>query len=451
MKRLKIRTRITLWYAVFSIMFAVLISSALFGALDRLETNETKVRLLEATSNTAELVEDASKDRIYKKSIKYYSDGVYLSIYGENGDLIVGKRPIQLINLPDFNDENYTMIKDADQNQWFVYDNRAEIKDETVWIRTISKGYRDSYLYSSELKFFMFIIPLMIAVSLIGGHIITSRAFKPVMKIINTAKSIEADSDFSRRISVYENGDEINELSETINQMLDRLKGTFDKEKQFTSDVSHELRTPLAVIVSQSQYALEDMEYREKALTTINNEARRMADTVNKLLMLSRSDAGRLTIEKEVIDLSELCEIIGEQQKELLLDRGMDLEYEVEEGIKTLGDEALIIRMILNLLDNGAKYAGPGKIWLTLKKCQGYAFCHIADEGPGVPKEFRESIWERFFCVDKSRSNDESTGLGLPMVKALAKVHGGDAYLEDSDEGGACFTIKLPIIDEDED
>ena len=238
--------------------------------------------------------------------------------------------------------------------------------------------------------------------------------------------------------------------------MFDRLEKSFNDEKQFTSDASHELRTPLAVIISQSDYALEDAGYREKALRVINGEARRMSGLVDRLLTFARSDSGRLTMENEDIDLSALCEDIAEQQSYLAEERGVTVEADVQPGIHVTGDETMLIRIILNLTDNAMKYGvaedGTGTVRLSLNReqCDGaeMACCSVEDSGPGISQEDMEHIWERFFRADRSRSS-EGYGLGLSMVDALVKAHGGHVRAQSVPGEGSCFSFLLPLRSED--
>ncbi|MDO4545083.1 MAG: HAMP domain-containing sensor histidine kinase, partial [Bacillota bacterium] len=247
--------------------------------------------------------------------------------------------------------------------------------------------------------------------------------------------------------------DEIYRLGDTFNHMFDKLERTFEEEKQFTSDVSHELRTPLAVIISQSDYGLEDESYRQQALEVINREARRMSGLVNRLLTLARSDAGRLKMERGQVDLSALCESIIQQQATVAAERGFEVVSEIQPDVKVLGDETMLIRVILNLMENALKYgkrqaadAGVSPVILRLERQGRFARLSVADRGQGIAVKDLERIWERFYRADHSRS-DEGAGLGLSMVKALVKAHGGKVELESAPGEGSCFTVTLPLED----
>jgi len=303
-------------------------------------------------------------------------------------------------------------------------------------------------MFSFALKIAAFALPVLVIVAAIGGFIITRRALKPVRKIVETAEEIGRDGNLSRRIDFKGNStskDEIFSLITTFNKMFDKLQAAFDKEKQFTSDVSHELRTPLAVIISQSDYAKSDPEYMEKALGVINREAKRMSGLVNKLLTLSRSDAGRLKLENVPVEFSDMCELVAMQQEPLAEARGQTLTADIEPGLMVMGDDAMLIRVLLNLTENAMKYGKEGgNIKITLTSEGDYAKCSVADDGIGIAEENIERIWERFYRVDSSRT-EEGSGLGLSMVEALVKAHGGHVDVKSVLGEGSVFSVYLPI------
>ena len=207
------------------------------------------------------------------------------------------------------------------------------------------------------------------------------------------------------------------------------------------------MRTPLAVIISQSDYALEDEDYRVRALEKINNEARRMSNLVNELLTLSRSDAGRLIFEKHKVSLDQVCHMVAEQQEAVASEKDISIETDIEDGIDIIGDESMLIRILLNLMDNAVKYSGNGKrVALSLFREGNFAVCSVEDDGIGISAEELDRIWERFYRADESRS-EEGSGLGLAMVAALVKAHGGRTEVTSTTGEGSCFKVYFPIPD----
>lgn len=409
-------------------------------------------KLMDHVADASEEIESFGENFIIDEDLDFYEDGVYLSIYTEDGDLLEGRRPVELPELPALKDKAVVKMNDEQGQTWYVYDSSFEMGSQAVWVRGIVKDFAEQSTFYFMLKLVLVACPALVIIAAAGGYIISRRAFRPVRNIISTVEEISRDGDLTRRIALQDGilqdaaaKDEIHKLAKNFNSMFDRIEESFEKEKQFTSDVSHELRTPLSVIISQSDYARTDEEYREKALEVINREAKRMAGLVNRLLTLSRSDSGRLVLENDEIDFSEMCEMVAMQQEPAASRKNIELTADIEPGIKVTGDDAMLIRIILNLTDNAIKYSRQnGHVRLSLKTAGDFACCSVEDDGIGIPEKDLERIWERFYRVDSSRS-EEGSGLGLAMVEALVKAHGGYTDVRSSLGEGSRFDVYIPI------
>ena len=453
MNKLSITTKITIWYTVFLLIITGTLLWIFFYMGNTRAAEITKTALMNAVVDAREEITHSDGDFVIDKDLIFYENGVYLSIYDESGDLIEGRRPAELTVLPEFTDDEMKKLSDEKGNSWYVYDSTFEVEGQQIWVRGIGKDFVEEGMLPFMMKLVAFMIPGLVAVAALGGFIITRRAFRPVRTILTTVDDIRKDGDLSRRINLGETRtrkqaqDEIHQLASTFNSMFDRLEETFEKEKQFTSDVSHELRTPLAVIISQSDYAKGDPEYRQQALEVINREARRMSGLVNRLLTLSRSDAGRLKLEKTKVDFSDMCEMVALQQSSIAEQKDIRIETDIQQGVFVKGDETMLIRILLNLMENAVKYGKTGGYAkLTLSSSGGYAECSVSDNGIGMAPEHLTRIWERFYRVDASRS-EEGEGLGLSMVDALVKAHGGRAEVSSVLGEGSCFTVKFPLAE----
>ena len=452
MKRFSITTKITIWYTIFLVIITIGFLSVMAYVGNVRASEIARSKLMDHVADASEEIESFGENFIIDKELDFYEDGVYLSIYTENGDLLEGRRPVELPELPALKDKAVVKMNDEQGQTWYVYDSSFEMGNQAVWVRGIVKDFAEQSTYSFMLKLVIIACPALVVIAALGGYIITRRAFRPVRNIIGTVEEISRDGDLTRRIDMQDGGlpdtaakDEIYKLAKNFNSMFDRIEKTFEKEKQFTSDVSHELRTPLSVIISQSDYARTDEEYREKALEVINREAKRMAGLVNRLLTLSRSDSGRLVLESDEIDFSDMCELVAMQQEPAARQRGLELTADIQPGIKVTGDDAMLIRVILNLTDNAIKYSREnGHIRLSLKATGDFACCSVEDDGIGIPEEDLEKIWERFYRVDISRT-EEGSGLGLAMVEALVKAHGGYTDVSSSLGEGSRFDVYIPI------
>ncbi|MDD6647865.1 MAG: ATP-binding protein [Firmicutes bacterium] len=452
MRRFSITTKITIWYTIFLVIITIGFLSVMAYVGNVRASEIARSKLMDHVADASEEIESFGENFIIDEDLDFYEDGVYLSIYTEDGDLLEGRRPAELPELPALKDKAMVKMNDEQGQTWYVYDSSFEMGSQAVWVRGIVKDFAEQSSFSFMLKLVLVACPALVVIAALGGYIITRRAFRPVRIIISTVEEISRDGDLTRRLNLQDGNlqdaaakDEIHKLAKNFNSMFDRIEESFEKEKQFTSDVSHELRTPLSVIISQSDYARTDEEYREKALEVINREAKRMAGLVNRLLTLSRSDSGRLVLENDEIDFSEMCEMVAMQQEPAASRKNIELTADIEPGIKVTGDDAMLIRIILNLTDNAIKYSRQnGHVRLSLKTAGDFACCSVEDDGIGIPEEDLERIWERFYRVDSSRS-EEGSGLGLAMVEALVKAHGGYTDVRSSLGEGSRFNVYIPI------
>lgn len=456
MRRISITKRLTIWYTIFMLLITGCFMGVLIYIGNVRASEAAKAVLMDSVADASEEVEGYGEDFVVDDKLSFYEDGVYISIYDGDGDLVEGRRPGELSHmLPELKDKEVIKLQDEAGEIWYVYDSMFQVNGQSVWVRGMVKDFAEQSTFSFVLKLAAIAFPVLVIIAALGGYIITRRAFRPVRDIIRTVEDIREDGDLSRRVA-SEHGemsgkgeavDEISALAVTFNSLFDRLEAVFRKEKQFTSDVSHELRTPLAVIISQSDYALEDEEYRVRALEKINDEARRMSSLVNELLTLSRSDAGRLIFEKHKVSLDQVCHMVAEQQAAVASEKDLSIETEIEDGIDIIGDESMLIRILLNLMDNAVKYSGNGKrVALSLFREGNFAVCSVEDDGIGISAEELDRIWERFYRADESRS-EEGSGLGLAMVAALVKAHGGRTEVTSTPGEGSCFKVYFPIPD----
>ena len=451
MSRISVKVKITIWYTVFLVVITgvFLLVITYTGNIRAGELARTK--LADSVSDARDEIGTLGENFIIDEDLDFYEEGVYISVYYETGDLVEGRRPIEISEFPELKDKYMHKLK-ADGEIWYVDDSRFEMNGKAVWVRGIVKDFAEGGTFSFILRFAAVALPALVVIAALGGYLITKRGFRPVRNILETASEISHDGDLSRRIETEASSeaskDEIYKLAGAFNSMFDSLQSSFEKEKRFTSDVSHELRTPLSVIISQSDYALEDEGYREKALNVINREAKRMANLVSRLLILARSDSCKLRAEKEKVDLSDLCETVAWQQESIARECDIIIKSAVEPNVYVLGDEAMLIRVLLNIVDNAVKYGKPGgHVEIQLETVDSWACCTVKDDGIGIKEEDLSKIWQRFYRTEEAR-REEGSGLGLAMAEAMVKAHNGIIEADSVYGQGSRFRIKLPLYQE---
>ena len=375
-------------------------------------------------------------------------DSVYLSLYSEQGEFLYGRLPYGYNAGAEFMNGQIQTIRD-DQEEWYIYDVSHRIEGYgTVYFRGITSVTRAENSIAITIRLAVIILPLLVILTGIIGYRFTRRTLLPVQKITETVKKIRKDEDLSQRVGLGNGKDEIYQLSETFDQMLEELEETFKREQQFTSDVSHELRTPVTVILAQCEAMLQDPVFtsgQKEQVKVIEQKARSMARMISQLLLLSRADQGRQQVQKERLNLSELTQMIAEEQEILAREKEIQVLAEIQPDIYAQADESLYIRMLDNLISNAVNYGKKGGyVKVLLSEEENMVKGVVEDNGKGIPQESLPRIWERFYRVDTSRTDQEHSGLGLSMVKWIVQAHGGEITVESQEGQGSRFIFQIP-------
>lgn len=296
---------------------------------------------------------------------------------------------------------------------------------------------------------FAIIAPMVLALAYLGGWFLAGRSLSPVGAMSERAARISA-STTSERLPVVNPEDELGRLAIVLNDLLDRLAHALAQQRRFMTDASHELRTPVAVVravtdVVLSQTTRSETDYRE-ALATVQREAGRLSRVVDDLFLLSRADIGERPVRRRSLYLSEVIADSTRDLGPLAAERGITIECNLpEEGCPFEGDEELLDRVFGNLVDNAIKY-GPtsSRVRVTLTDDDGSYVASVEDEGPGIPAQLRDRIFERFFRVNDDDFSVPGAGLGLSIARWAIEAHGGKITVESSELGGAKFIVALP-------
>ena len=290
---------------------------------------------------------------------------------------------------------------------------------------------------------------IALAVTVLGGavaYFVSGRALKPLKRFTAKAERVQLQSLTEITLSEDE-AVEFSRLSRAVNQMLLRLKQTFDAQQQFVGNAAHELRTPLALMQARLDLYMstdhgDSCPETAETIAMMREQTERLSRMVRTLLDMSelktvpRNDQIQLApmIEEVLADLSPLAEKSGVT----LSQSGEDLWI--------TGSDVLVYRAIFNLVENGVKYNRPGgSVCVAASRRGEEAMIEIKDTGCGIPEDFRESVFQPFFRVDKSRSREKGgVGLGLSLVWEIAHLHGGNVRIRESGESGTAIELTLP-------
>jgi heavy metal sensor kinase len=286
--------------------------------------------------------------------------------------------------------------------------------------------------------------PIALILASLAGYFLAGLSLRPVESMRRRAAAISAETP-GGRLPVPATRDEIERLGETLNEMLARLESALERERDFVADAGHELRTPLALLRTELELALRHgespNEFRE-ALRGASEEVDRLAQLAEDLLLIARSDRGKLPLNVETVDGAELLRKVVTRFEWRAEEGGRSLAHQAENHVRIRGDSLRLEQALGNLVDNALRY-GNGPVNLELTTLDGRVELHVKDEGLGFPPQFLDDAFERFTRSQRGRERVGS-GLGLSIVRAIAEAHGGEAHAANAHDGGADVWLVLP-------
>jgi heavy metal sensor kinase len=291
-------------------------------------------------------------------------------------------------------------------------------------------------------------LPLILALAGLGGYLLATRSLRPLGWMAEQARRITG-SNLETRIEIGNAAEELSVLVTSFNELLVRLDQSFDTMRRFVADASHELRTPISVIRGEADVALTQerspAEYRE-SLAVILDEARRLSRLVDDLLNLARADAGHVTLQTHDFYLNELLAECCRSVQGLANTRGLQLECLAGDDLQFTGDELLLRRLVINLLDNAIRYTpSGGKVTAALEAGAASVQLRVSDTGIGIAPADAARVFERFYRAGEARNRqDGGFGLGLAIVRWIAESHRGTVDCASLSGRGSTFTVTLP-------
>ena len=290
-----------------------------------------------------------------------------------------------------------------------------------------------------------YITAVVTVLSGILAYFVSGHALKPLHSFASQVERVQMNNLADMRID-EDALPEFKQLSQSFNQMLERLNDAFAAQRQFTGNAAHELRTPLALLQAQLElFSAEHPDMRPETaefLTLLREQTERLTRLTKTLLEMSNL---RQVARNERIRLAPMIEEIFTDLAPLSDKCGVTLTAEGD-GIMT-GSDALIYRLIFNLTENAVKYNRPGgSVRVSVAQEPEKLLIRVSDNGCGIPEEYQQSIFQPFFRVDKSRSREYGgAGLGLSLVWEIADIHGGSVRVEESSKNGTVIAAEFPI------
>ncbi|MBA3716910.1 MAG: HAMP domain-containing protein [Actinobacteria bacterium] len=286
--------------------------------------------------------------------------------------------------------------------------------------------------------------PTALALASLAGYFLAGLSLRPVEWMRRRAAAISGES-IERRLPVPRTHDEIERLAETLNEMLGRIEEVLSREREFVADAGHELRTPLALLRTELELALRhggSPEELREAIRLASQEVDRLAQLAEGLLLIARTDRGRLPLNLESIDVGSLLGEVAARFGWRAEEAGRPIVIEAAGGLRVQADRLRVEQALGNLVDNALRH-GAGRVELSAAATDGAVELHVRDDGSGFPPGFAEQAFDRFARLDRGRSGSGS-GLGLSIAKTVAEAHGGSAHIANRPGGGSDVWVVIP-------
>ncbi len=464
-----VRARLTLWYVsllaaillIVLVMTYLLLARALYERIDQgLEVFiQTAVTSLSNDLAEGQPVDDAARSTATELASRAFLVAIYdgrgrlLGEAGREDDIMIALPPLDTIPA----DGSLTLITiveadDLDDRHRLAV-RRVMIPPGVEYVVVVGSSLESTDEELESLRSILaYVVPLSLVIAGLGGWFLARRSLSPVVAMADRARQIGVGS-LNARLPVANPRDELGLLAGTFNELLSRLEASIEQQRQFMADASHELRTPVTIARTAASVALQqptrsEAEYRE-TLEIIEQQTVRLSRIVDDLFTLTRADAGTYPIRQTPMYLDELVDDVVRAARVVANTRSVSIVAECVHPAPFTGDEDLIRRLIINVLDNAIRYSPPGGVVRVALDRSGSKYAvSISDQGPGIAAEVQPRIFERFYRVDAARTHngvsDGGAGLGLALARWIAQAHHGDIALATSSRLGSTFVITLP-------
>ncbi|HEY4045732.1 MAG TPA: ATP-binding protein [Acidobacteriaceae bacterium] len=462
MRNLPIRLRLTLWYT--SIICITFLGAALtmyLGIRASVERNADRelalrlegIRVFLRQSTAHRTAEQLALDLQEHSGVRLNGDPYQLVT--RNGTWVYRPASMLPLNIPGDVPEPFSKPRvftlDNQGRKFRVLSATVQDGSEYYGVQIAANNTPIYEILSHFLWLALGATPIILTVAGLGGYWMSKRAMQPVYQITQTAKSI-SEQNLAGRLEVPVPHDELRELSETLNDMLERLERAFTRITRFTANASHELRTPVAIIRTAADFLLQEErsvpEYQQ-LLGLILTESEMTTELIANLLTLARADGQPRTFDYKPVDLRAVVSELARGASAMAQAKQITFDVTTsEKPVIVLGDAREIKTMLLVLVDNAVKYTpAGGSISMEVDHIDASGFVEVRDSGIGVSKEDLPHIFERFYRADKARSRDAGgVGLGLSIAQAIAKAHHAEISVCSVPGHGSVFRVWLDLI-----
>jgi two-component system sensor histidine kinase ArlS len=447
--------RFTVWYIISLLAVILLIGVMIIGTVGYFLFQNTKqemaaiqYKLQIASQEDKVNWQETLDELLYPDHANYY-----IEINDEAGKTLARSRGWEL----DFNDDHQQA-----QGEWLkglVWDDQDGLffTDKKSWKQEDGKnGQMNIAVQLNNIESLLMLIVKVLGLTTLLGTIVgsfliyhlTRRNMRPLFAIIDAVDQIKHFSNLSQRIPVPQSPQELTNLATTFNAMLNELEKQLEREKGFIADASHELRTPLTALRGHikllKRWGKDNPDILEKSIASMDEEGIRMQRLISQLLELARSD--HMQIRKTQVNVSTVVKEAVEQSWQN--NKGISLELHLDEQVVVMGNAEQLRQVLVILLENAQKYTNAGgNVEVFVQQDGGIAKISVQDTGIGIPEEDISKIFNRFYRVDKTRSQKTGgTGLGLSIAQQLIKLHEGTIEVESRVGKGSTFTICIKSI-----
>jgi signal transduction histidine kinase len=460
--RRSLALRFSLWFAGwFTVGFVALFALLYWLLGQQIETRdyeELQQRLQEYSTVFVQNGLRGLQYRIDQDSQQPNVRSLFLRLVGPNGSQMWGKIPAdwlqgeaQRVLVPDgwgrWREETVTRVRIPTQAQRDLAIVSKNLGGNVLLQIGRATNSREVLLEPLRRTFFWVAGPVVL-VGIAAGYFSARRATRPLREVVETARRIVETGKLDSRVPLPRSDDEVAEIVRHFNSVLDKNAGLIRAMRETLDNVAHDLRTPLTGMRLSAESALRRGGMDDEALGTLADVIERSDQVLallHALMAIAEAEAGMMKLAIEPADFGEIARNAAELYDEVAEASGVTLEIDIAAPVSVRGDATRLRQAVANLVDNAIKYTPEGgRVVVRAVVVDNRATVSVSDTGPGVLDDEKSKVWERLYRCDASRTQ-LGLGLGLSMVRAIMRAHGGDALMRDGEPGGSVFELTLPV------